>query len=1194
MRKEKEVNHLHLRALEMRGFKSFPDKTRLDFEKGITAIVGPNGSGKSNISDAVRWVLGEMSPKSLRGQKMEDVIFSGTAKRQQTGFCEVSLILDNSDGALPDDHEEVKITRKYYRSGDSEYKINDKPSRLRDIYELFLNTGIGREGYSVIGQGKIGEVISQKSDERRHIFEEAAGISKFRYRKNDAEKKLAETETNLIRLRDIVSEIEGRIGPLEKAAENAKKYLVLADRKKELEVAIWVDRIAKAAVEAEDFEKRTNSARESYELKDSELTKNEEKTNLLSEEKQAKNIETEELREEIASLENEKNDITSKCALSENDISHYRERMDAIGLEKNAIESGELKVLKEELDKNTAKHNDTLALLADASGLEGEKSAALSKANSDFEEGEKELSQLESQMREVQEALIANRISTSAAVSDEKSAGERREFIENEIAKTKAEIEEVEGYLENAKERCEMASEEKEDLAASLHEEEATLEKLNAKHDELLKLKNDIAAKYASDSHRKETLEKMDKLLDGFPGSVKAVMNEQSLPGICGPVSKLLSVSGEYVTAIETALGAAVTNIVVEDENSAKRAISFLKERSAGRATFLPLTSIRANAIEEVGLSKEKGYVGIASLLVSCDKKYNIVAEYLLGRTIVTDNIDNASVLARKYKFRYRVVTLDGQIINSGGSYTGGSAASKTGAMSRSTDIEALEKQIAEYLRQGQKITAELREIAEQKAECTQFIEAIRNDLSNSAGELYKAQGDIKLHTEHLEACNARIAHAKAQLDEFGFDSGNEALQKLAAEKLALESKLAAIEVQIAEKKLSLEALENAVDAAQADLTDCRMKLFAAEKDSATAKSALLDAERRIAETEKRIALLDEEKDGLERRLSEIGEALTHGGERIAVLDGILSEKRVVFEECKNALAAYEKQINDLRQSQSDIVRDKEVFFRELTKCESALEDRRKEYDTLTSKLWEEYELTYTDAAGLDYPKPDSAAVTELASIRAKIRALGNVNVNAVEEYQETKERYEFMTGQIEDLESSGRSLENVIKRLETDMKKLFSEAVEKINAQFGIVFTELFGGGTASIVITDEENILESGIEINVQPPGKMVKNISLLSGGEQAFTAIALYFAILNVNPAPFYIFDEIEAALDDVNVIRYGEYLRRHSAETQFIIITHRRGSMEAADRLYGVTMQEKGISSFLKVDVDEVEKKTGLKL
>ncbi len=1184
---------MHLKALEMRGFKSFPDKTRLEFEKGITAIVGPNGSGKSNISDAVRWVLGEMSAKSMRGQKMEDVIFSGTAKRQQTGFCEVSLIMDNSDGALPDEHEEVKITRKYYRSGESEYKINDKQSRLRDIYELFLNTGIGREGYSVIGQGKIGEVISQKSDERRHIFEEAAGISKFRYRKNDAEKKLAETEANLVRLRDIVSEIEGRIGPLEKASENAKKYLVLAERKKELEVALWVDRIAKSASEAEVFEAKTKAARENYDNKDTLLKQNEEKYNLLSEEKQQKTIENEELRENISELEAKKNDIISKCALSENDISHYNERRDAISQEIETIKNGELALLSEELSSNNDKYEKAAELLSKAAELEAEKEEARKKAEQAYLAETEEYDRISARIRELEEALVNNKISASAAENDEKSAHDKRLFIMAEIEKAKAEILEVEGYLAAANQRRDAALEEAKDLAESLSEEQSTFDRCQQKHDELIKLKNEIAAKYSSALSKKETLERMDKLLEGFPGSVKTVIGA-GLSGICGPVSKLLSVSGEYVTAIETALGAAVTNIVVENEDSAKAAIRFLKEKNAGRATFLPLTSIRPNVISDAGIGKEKGFVGIGSRLVSCDKKYDIVAEYLLGRTVVADSIDNASVIARKYNFRYRVVTLDGQLINAGGSYTGGSAAVKTGAMSRSTDIELLEKQIDDLIRQSRKISEELREISEEKLSSLQFVEAIKNDIASNKSELYKSESDIKTHTERIEVCRNRVAHAENQLSSFGKKESDELIDRLNAEKAALEKEkdelVSALEKS---KNLGIE-LEGAWDDAEKELSDCRMKLLSATKDSESAAAALSDAKRRILETQKRIELLEVESGELAQRLAEIKEALLHGAEDVELLESELSEKKKIFSDEQAGISALEKKINDIRVAQNDIAADKEVYFRELTKSESALEERRKEYDNLTSKLWEEYELTYTDACALGYPAPDSAAVTELASVRGKIKALGHVNVNAVEEYRETKERYEFMTGQISDLESSGRSLENVIKRLESDMKKMFTEAVVKINEQFKIVFTELFGGGSASIVISDEENVLESGIEINVQPPGKMVKSISLLSGGEQAFTAIALYFAILNVNPAPFYIFDEIEAALDDVNVVRFGDYLRRHSGETQFVVITHRRGSMEAADRLYGVTMQEKGVSSFLKVDIDEVEKKTGLKL
>ena len=1183
---------MHLKALEMRGFKSFPDKTRLDFEKGITAIVGPNGSGKSNISDAVRWVLGEMSAKAMRGQKMEDVIFSGTAKRQQTGFCEVSLILDNRDGALPDDHEEVKITRKYFRSGDSEYKINDKTSRLKDIYELFLNTGIGREGYSVIGQGKIGEVISQKSDERRHIFEEAAGISKFRYRKNDAEKKLEETEANLVRLRDIVSEIEGRLEPLEKASENAKKYLVLADRKKELEVGLWVDRVAKAAAEAEDFESRTEKAREQYEAKQREADEAEEHWNALSDERMAKNSETELLRENISALETKKNDLAAKTALSENDIRHFTDRLSALDTEKKLLSEGEKARLSAQRDENRALLEKAEAALLAANEDEKAKDEALAAHQRALDAAENEISLSEEDIRAREEALIANRISSSAAENDEKSAADRRAFIEEETKKAGEEEEKAREYLAAATERKKAAEEERKELNESLAEEEKNLADYAREHEELMRQKNEIAASYVAAKERKETLERMERLLEGFPGSVKAVMNA-NLSGICGPVSSLITVSGEYVTAIETALGAAVTNIVVENEDSAKGAIRYLKEHGAGRATFLPLTSIRAGILDEPGIGREKGFVGIGSKLIHCDKKYDIVAEYLLGRTVVADNIDNASAIARKYRFRYRIVTLDGQLINAGGSYTGGSAANRTGALSRGADIEALAEKIEGCLREAKKITDRMKELSEARAESQQFVDSIQNDLESCVSQIYRCEGDIRQHTEHIETCRKRAEHAREQLsgDSLG---GKERLRELSAEREKLTAEQDEAKKKLSDQKENYERLADEFDAAQKAKTDAQMRLYAAGKDAENAKSALSSVTARLAETDEKLDAIRREKEELEKRLCDIREALEHGSEDSEKLDGEIALEREKFDACRERLLLLEKQTNDLRVRQNDIARDKEVYFRELTRCESALEERRKEYDTLTAKLWEEYELTYSDAAALHYPPPTRESNAELASVRAKIRALGSVNVGAVEEYKETKERYEFMTGQINDLESSGKSLENVIRRLESDMKKLFCEAVVKINEQFGMVFAELFGGGSASIVISDEENVLESGIEINVQPPGKMVKSISLLSGGEQAFTAIALYFAILNVNPAPFYIFDEIEAALDDVNVVRFGEYLRRHSKETQFIVITHRRGSMEAADRLYGVTMQEKGVSSFLKVDVDEVEKKTGLKL
>lgn len=1178
----------------MRGFKSFPDRTRLDFERGITGIVGPNGSGKSNISDAVRWVLGEMSAKSMRGQKMEDVIFSGTEKRSQTGFCEVSLIIDNSDGTLDDEHEEVKITRRYSRDGESEYRLCDKAVRLKDIYELFLNTGIGREGYSVIGQGKIAEIISQKSDERRHIFEEAAGISKYRYRKNDAEKKLFETNANLLRVKDILTEVETRIGPLEKAAENAKKYLALEDRKKHLEVAVWIDRINKCAKEDEEYSAKVEKARENYSFKESQLSESEENLEKLYEEKQKISLHIESLRSEISKNEEEKNSIIQSCALSENDIGHYNDRKNAVDSEKKSI----LENIKLPLEKQLKEKTEKLYKSKDAADKEKQ---LLEEAEKEFANLEEKLKYCEAQSDSLkkektdnEEALLNIRIGFASLESDEKSENERRTFINDEIEKTAEEIKKLEEYLKVAEERKKSSVSEKEELESSLFQEEEKLKKTLQKHDELLRLKNELAAKFAANSHKKETLEKMDRLLEGYPGSVKAVMNNASLSGICGPVSKILSVSEEHVTAIETALGAAVANIVVETEQNAKDAIRYLKNSSSGRATFLPLTSIKGNVITEPGIERENGFVSIGSKLVSYNEKYRNIAEYLLGRTIVTENIDSASDIARKYRFRYRTVTLDGQIINSGGSYTGGTAASKSGTMSRNADIERLEKDLLLLEGKIKDISAGIKSAAEEKNDLMQYIESLKNDISNTGNEIYKCDKDIQTYLERLGLCNAKISGAKEQLQNKSENEAAEKIKALNSEREKLLEKKEKILKKIEENENEYDLLCEKFEKERRELEQRKINTVSVFKDYESAKQEVNAAEERLAEQNSKIALLEEEYSELENKLLQIGDALENGSEKIKIFEKQIGDLRRDFDKEIIKQTEYEKNINDIRKTQSDIIRDKETFFRELTKCESVLESGRKEYDTLTAKLFEEYELTYTEACALNYPAPDKTFVPELAQIKAKIRALGSVNVNAVEEYRETKERYEFLKGQSDDLEKSQRSLENIIKRLEADMKTIFAKAVEEINEKFKKVFSELFGGGSASIVMSDEENLLESGIEINVQPPGKMVKSISLLSGGEQAFTAIALYFAILLVNPAPFYIFDEIEAALDDINVHRFGQYLRRHSDETQFIVITHRRGSMEACDRLYGVTMQEKGISSFLKVDIDEVEKKTGLKL
>ena len=1184
---------MYLKALEMRGFKSFPDKTRLDFQTGVTAVVGPNGSGKSNVSDAVRWVLGEMSPKSLRGSKMEDVIFAGTAKRTQTGFCEVSIIVDNTDRILPSDTDEVKITRKYYRSGDSEYKINDKPSRLKDIHELFLNTGIGREGYSVVGQGKISEVLSQKSDERRHIFEEAAGISKFRYRKNETEKKLNETDTNLIRLNDIAGEIETRIGPLEKDAENAKKYLVLADRKKELEVAIWLDRIITSSDKAKNLENKHETAKTNYENTDNEITLIESSIEGLFNKKQFTSQKAESMRQEISSLEEQKHSLENLRSLSNNDINHHNERKTQINAEISLLSGEELTKIKTELagleENVTAKEQS----VTDAQNKVTEAEVLLEQSKNTVKEKEEQLAAKSEEVRKCQDVVTNLKIKEAAELTSEKSEAERKEFLTGEIEKADKELEAVYVSLDNAKQRKKDFLAEKDQLAGDIEEEQGSLRVLADKREELIRQKNEIEAQYAADVHRREVLDRMDKMLEGYPGSVKAVMNEASLSGICGPVSRILTVSGEYVTAIETALGAAVSNIVVENEECAKAAIRFLKNTNAGRATFLPLTSINAKVTEEKGLTSSQGYIGLACDLVSFEEKYRVVAEYLLGRTVVCDNIDNASGIAKKYSYRFKIVTLDGQVINSGGSYTGGSNAARTGVMSRNADIASLEESISALGAKMKQIKEDIKETEEEINSSIEYIEGLKNDLVSADSGLYRSENDIKLHTEHVEACSERLKNLHLQLEEFDSEKIKERLSVVTQQ---LKAEEAHLELLLSEEKTLSDELDKAdEDERNANelLNTQKLAVLSCEKDVEAANSTLNAQRTALADNIRRTESLKGELLQIENLLLGITSDIEKSEDELNQTIKLLEEKRALLEEHINSTESIEAQMNKLRENQKDLQKDKEVFFEEMTRLASSLENCRNEYDNLTARLFEEYALTFTDAVALNYPAPEHGSAQELSSIKAKIKALGHINVNAVEEYKETKERYDFMKKQIDDLEDSKKSLEQVIKRLESDMKTMFVKAVEDINAQFKVVFSDLFGGGNADIVISDPENVLESGIEINIQPPGKMVKSLSLLSGGEQAFTAIALYFAILKVNPAPFYIFDEIEAALDDVNVNRFASYLKKNN-DTQFIVITHRRGTMEVADTMYGVTMQEKGVSSFLKVDIENVEKKTGIKL
>ena len=1184
---------MYLKALEMRGFKSFPEKTKLEFSKGITAVVGPNGSGKSNISDAVRWVLGEMSPKSLRGQKMEDVIFSGTATRPQTGLCEVSLVLDNSCHTLARDEQEVVITRKYFRDGESEYSINHKPTRLKDIYELFLNTGIGREGYSVIGQGKISEILSQKSEERRHIFEEAAGISKYRYRKLESEKKLAETEANLIRVSDILNEIKSRIGPLEKEAQNAKAYLEYAEQKKSLEVSLWLSLIEKASSYARQYEEKRQSHLALYEAKDAELNEAENNLTAIQNEKQAANLALEQLRRELSAWEEERAKIDSTRALTENDRHHYGERADALSASLEQAENTALPQLADE----TRRANDALSI----------KQAEKEQAEKDLEEKKELLSSSEDRCAAMLNALDAARdnaaslrelvtkaqIDEAAAKNARDSDRERRVFLEQEIEKISAEVQKANDAIQQAQRNVSARVEEQETVAKDIQQEKSALAALEEIAEQLVKARNENAAKWEVAKQRKETLERMERLLEGYPGSVKAVLGA-NLAGICGPVSKLLRVSGEYVTAIETALGAAVSNIVVEDEDSAKKAIRFLQNHNAGRATFLPLSSIRQNRLSESGMEKETGYIGIGSDIVQYDEKYRSVAQYLLGRTIVADNIDHASALAKKYGYRLRIVTLDGQLINAGGSYTGGSAAFQTGVLSRSADLVRIQTAIAELEEKDRTVHAAIRQNKIDHSEGQKYLEGLQNDLSNVTAALYRAKEDARLQNEYLASCKERLDQTNVRLKEF--DSERLALYRdeQRQRRISAEHSLFAAEEKLREAQQAAAQQTGQRDALAEQYAQARLTLAALEKDEAIQREKCRQCQQKEKELRASIATMQQELLSIQEKAKGLTFSAAQCLEQLTALDEKIGSAKQRAEDSIESITQLEKNLGRATAAFKELARDKEEFYKELTKAESLLEKSKEEYDRLTARLFEEYALTFSDAVALKLPLPGNTAQADLETIKSKIRSLGHVNVNAVEEYAEIKERFDFLTAQTNDLEQSRTDLQGVIARLEHDMKSLFLETFQQVSANFRQVFADLFGGGRAELILTDVQDVLGCGIDINVQPPGKMVKNLSLLSGGEQTFTAIALYFAILKVRPAPFYIFDEIEAALDDVNVARFAAYLKRHSNSTQFVVITHRRGTMESADTLYGVTMQEKGVSSFLRLSLDEVEKKTGVKL
>ena len=1188
---------MYLKALEMQGFKSFPDKTVLNFETGITGVVGPNGSGKSNIADAVRWVLGEQSTKSLRGAKMEDVIFSGTKDRRAVGFAEVTLRLDNSDGALHNPEKEVSVTRRYYRSGDSAYIINGKTVRLRDVNELFMDTGLGRDGYSMVGQGKIEELVSAKSENRRDMFEEAAGISHYRYRRADAVKRLNQTEENLVRLRDIVSELESRVGPLEKQSRKAQQFLVYAAERKELEIGLWLNTLERSAAQIREQITKIGIAEAQYDAVERELTALSEAIDGAAEETREINVRIEAIHRENSAVEEEAAALEREAAVYETSVSHnleaaeeLRERIRGQETDENALkeEQAALEEQIAELEKSSAEAAaEAEKLTAKLGNLRSEDEAYSDEYNAVNEA----LSALTLKISQTQIMQSAGSSSAEEIRSRLREAADREAQLAEEKAALKKQEEKEAGAVAGAEEALTSMQNAAAGFQLRLRRAE---EKTQAAKDAY----EDKKLAFLQNQSRLKFLEDTEKNMEGYGGSVKAVMREHArgtLTGIRGTLFQLISVPEAYQTAIETALGGAIQDIVTETENDAKRAIRMLKEKNAGRATFLPMTAIKGRTLEERGLDDMFGFVNVASALVKTEAQYGEIVRSLLGRIAVCEDLDCAVTIAKKYNYRFKIVTLDGQVINAGGSMTGGSRLNNAGFLARRTEIEKLQKtldkqhdeidaaftvykeavaRLSKEKADGEGTQAEIVRCTEEKGERTQALSLTRSALSQNEAAAKALAAETAESRQRLEYYEENVRLAEAELKKLDAEKAEreETLSRLTGGRDDLLSRREAINAEIAENNLRALSF---------------MKEEQAKKDQIAA------LQRRAAETRERAGQLEmqlKETEEKNRTLAENAEKTRAEAEQLRERIGqnlqsaqTLVEKREAAEQKSVQAREEEKQKND----------EREKLSMELVRLEERKNALQHEQETTEKKLFDEYSLTKREAAEIA-PEIESIpkAQKRLTELRGQIKALGNVNVAAIDEYKEVSSRYEFLSGQVSDVEKSKRELTRMIEELTGEMAERFRDRFAAISNYFRETFTELFGGGTAELILEDENDILECGIDIKAQPPGKNVKSLSLLSGGEKGLIGIALLFAILKVRPAPFCIFDEVEAALDDVNVNRYAQYVRMMTENTQFILITHRRGTMEEADMLYGVTMQEHGVSKLLELKTAEMARQLKL--
>ncbi len=1192
------MSRIYLKALEIQGFKSFPDKTVLNFGEDITAIVGPNGSGKSNISDAIRWVMGEQNSRQLRGAKMEDVIFGGTEKRNQMGFAQVTLVIDNTEHIFPTREEsEVAVTRRYYRSGESEYYINKQSVRLKDVNELFMDTGMGREGYSIIGQGKIDEILSVKSGERREIFEEAAGISKFRHRKEESERKLERTEENLVRINDKIAELELQVEPLRKQAEVARKYLVLRDELRVLEISVWLEqlqnlRTAKLKLESdtalakEECDRAQHALDEAYALGES-----------FTEKMRQNDIEAEALRTQVTEADGAAGEETAAIAVLQTSIDHNNDSLRRLEQELTNVETRR-ENLQGQIDAQTARIAE---LDEDAAALERELDELLAQAQSlsDSARGAAD----EAEALRAQEALAVAEAADGRAALSALQAGldeiaQRRGTVQQELAEVQEKLENSEKEAKQNRRALNDAREEAQAVQNMIQGHSLRMDGRRQKAESAQAEKLELTLKVRTQDDRIRLLTDMEKEYEGFNKAVKTVMQaaeKNTLRGVHGPVAGLMSTKQEYAVALETALGAALQNIVVEREEDAKAAIQFLKQRDGGRATFLPLTAIRGDVLRE-SIAGEYGFVGVASELVRYDSRYDGIFKNLLGRTAVMEDLDSGIALARKFRNAFRIVTLDGQIINRGGSMTGGSASRSAGVLSRANELERLTKA------QGA-LHDKLNTAAQQAADAQRELEKAEYELQVAKEQQRRAEDDVL-------TLQGKQDHYDILLDSL----------RLSCE--TMEQELCALDRREKEDTGSAEATRAAIERAESNAAALREQMhskLAGQTDLTEQTNRLAQA---VSDKKAAQAALTAERDSVVRGVADLqalqADMVTDRTERDELVQQYrranekaqadIAAHQAALEEKNARTAALRQKLEQLAQSKLELEQRRDQHSRDSRECNEALLSAMQAYNKLQQKLensgmeesqileklWERYELSHSDAMEQrieleSVPK----ATRRIAELNREIKTLGTPNIGAIEEFERVNTRYTYLSDQRGDVAQAKEELLGIIDEITRQMTDIFADQFRLLNESFQETFLELFGGGKARLELEDESDILNCGIEIKVQPPGKQLKTITLLSGGEKAFVAIALYFAILKVHPTPFCVMDEIEAALDEANVVRYARYMRRIAGKTQFIVITHRRGTMEEADVLYGVTMQEKGVSRILTINLNDMAKELNIK-